>query len=103
MSVQTETAPSAANTRRLPVRHRAWSQAQRLLRDNGITQRHIAEEAGLPLASVCRALSLRFFGRTSYAIVIKTRWATEMLLLQHKVAFSDYDLWDEYENELSQP
>lgn len=103
MSVQAETAPSAANTRRLPVRHRAWSQVQRLLRDNGITQRDIAEEADLPLASVSRALSLRFFGRTSYAIVIKTRRAAEQLLTEHAITFSADDLWAEYQYELSQP
>lgn len=71
----------------------AWSDAQRLLHQAGITNRAIADESGVPLATVSRALSLRFCGKTSHGPVIAVRSAAERLLPALTTAH-----WDEYDN-----
>lgn len=81
---------------------RDWTEAQRLLRRLGIQQRDIAELAGLPVSTVCRALNIKVFGRVRYRDVARMRLAAEILLLgkdvpPHRVA----ELWRPYDAEVT--
>ena len=81
--------------RRTHLSRRPWTLAQQTLRRYGISQRDIADEAGLPVATVNRALSLRFYDRTAYGAVMRMRAAAERLLREVVVLPID-QLWSDY-------
>ena len=91
-------APTRNNGRaRLPISARPWTRAQRLIDRAGITQRDIADESGVPLASVNRALSVRWCGRTNHAAVLRVRMAVERLLADGPTPHELQTLWAEYD------
>lgn len=92
-----ETLSQSGFTPRPPIGLRPWTNVQRLLKEHNISQRWIEETSGVPVSSVNRALSLRFCGRTSYELVIKTRRAAEQLLAVQGADFNPETLWAEYD------
>jgi hypothetical protein len=71
----------------------AGTEAQRLLHKAGITNRDISDKSGVSLATVNRALSLRFCGATGHAAVIAVRRACETL---HPDINAKH--WEEYDH-----
>ena len=89
------------STRRVAIPFRPWTQAQWLLRKCKVSQRDIAEQSGVELASVNRALSIRFFHRTNFGSVTKVRRAVEQLLQESCDEYIDFaELWNEYDRPL---
>jgi len=86
--------------RRVAMPFRPWTEAQWLLRQHGISQRDIAEESGVVLSAVNRALSIRHFKKTNFASVAKVRKACEGLLWQYIPIFDATSLWNDYDAEL---
>lgn len=70
----------------------AGTEAQRLLNKAGVTNRDISEESGVPLATVNRALSIRYSGTTGHAAVIAVRRACEALCSDINASH-----WEEYD------
>lgn len=70
----------------------AGTEAQRLLHRAGVTNRDISDESGVPLATVNRALSIRYSGTTGHAAVIAVRRACETLCPDINASH-----WEEYD------
>lgn len=106
MTAATCSTPNISHTRnssgpRLPISARPWTRAQRLIDERGISQREIADESGVPLASVNRALSIRWCGRTNFAAVLRVRMAVERLLSADGLGpLASRQLWAEYDVQL---
>lgn len=79
--------------RRDPIYLRAWPMAKQMLYRAGVTERDIADEASVPLATVSRALSLKHSGKTGHAAVLAVRRACETLLPELTA-----EHWEEYDH-----
>lgn len=83
--------------RRVTMPFRPWTRAQCLLNKHGITNRAIADESGVPLATVSRSLSIKHFKRTGFANVLRVRDTCEALFVQKGAAINHIKLWVEYD------